>query len=671
MMILFYYLISLVFAQETNWPVQCSGHSHPDINEPILINNPLPYLPLIKPQITSNSEAPSSFELDMKLLVLSSTNNPAEEPTIDLIKTALNSYHIPFDHLVLTTNGRRNSESLISFTNSDGSGKYYGVITTTGQLSFKNEKGIIESALTTEQWGQLEKYEKDYRIRRVSLYSFPHEGLGVNPSDGFLSPENTSISLNRELKDDLDFDNMGLRREIKIPASKVWFYPTQLKEGNLASPFLFFDYEGKKNVGGIISTFPDQRKQMHFFFSQDQNFLPSQLMPSVWINWVTKGVYQGKRRIYFNIQVDDFFLSTRLFDPFKIEIYRLSPNELSTYINWQKGVMQTLADNPRYKIELAFNGWGVLDNGTTTADQLYLYSRSRLEEFNWISHTFSHPILNDMSFAPIDLDLKKNIEFAENFFGPFKNYFSPHSIVTPGISGLFNKEAIRAMMNNQILFAIGDNSIANLVPLKPYHARYTTDALNGLSGLLIVPRHPTQIYFNVSTPKELVAQYNIFYPQFNGKADLEQIYATEVKRVSKLLYFYDHSAHMFHQANLRAFDYESAPASLLSIWMKKTMHEVRNYLTLPILSEKMDQQAQLFQERMELDDCAAKARIVINNLKIISLKMQASKNCKIAFTGITPVTSTEIMTEKYGPDHTTYANPFQTSLITLKIPLNF
>lgn len=675
-MFLFYFLVSLILSNVSGVsagtdPLQCSDHGRPDITVPVLNSNPLAFIPNLKIVSESNDEPLQNFEINLKLLILSATNNPAEEPSIELIKKSLHSYNIPFDHVVLTANGRRIDESRLALINDDGSAKYYGTITTTGQLIFKNEKGIFESGLTLEQWSQLEKYEKDFNVRRVSIYSFPHPGIGVEQSTGFLAPDPTFIHFNNLAKNSVEPDQVGLRRDIKIPTSKIWFYPTQIKDPTLASPMLYFEYAGKKEVGGITVKFSDKRQQMHFFFSQDHNSLASALLSPVWINWITKAVYLGKRRLYFNIQVDDFFLSTRLWEPTKLQIYRVNQNEISNFIIWQKSIMQSITGNPNFKIELAFNGWGVLDNGTIAHDQLYIFTRTRVEEFNWVSHTFSHPNLNDMLFEPIDSDLKKNIDFADNFFGPFKNYFSPQSIVTPGISGLFNKDAIRALLNNKIFYAIGDNSRPELAPLKPYHARYTTEASNGMSGLLIIPRYPTHIYFNVSTPQELTSQYNVFYPQLGGKVDFDQIYADEIKRVTNLIYYGEPAGHMFHQANLRLFAHENNQVSLLSLWMQKIVNQVRNYLTLPILSLKMDELALLYKERMELDDCGVQAKMVIVNHKMITIKIHSQNNCKVGITGIDPVLGNGMTVEKYGTEQTTYFQTQGNSQITLKTPLNF
>lgn len=665
-----YFLLSIFFinVHAEVYPIRCESHGRPEIALPPSSPVPLTFLNL--PKHRSNHNGPlQNFELDLKLLLLSATNSPADEPSVALIKKTLHSYHIPFDHLILTDQGKRISDTPLALNNADGSGKYYGVVTSTGQLLFKNEKNEFESSLTLEQWAQLEKYEKDFSVRRVSLYSYPHPGLGVTSGQGQLTADSTYISFDGLTKN-LDFDASGLRRESKIPSGKFWFYPTQIQD-SIATPFLYFDYNKKKDVGGITVNFADNRKQMHFFFSQDQHALPSILISALWVNWLTKGIYQGKRRIYFNIQVDDFFLSTRLWEPTKSEVYRVNHLEIDHYINWQKSVMRFHTGNRHFKIELAFNGAGVQNYGTIAHDQLYHYTKNRVEEFNWVSHTFSHPILNDMTFEPIDADIKKNIEFADNFFGPLKIYYSPNSIVTPGISGLFNKEAIRSLFNNQIMAAVGDNSRPELTPIKPYQALYSTEIFNGMNGLLIIPRHPTHVYFNASTPQGLAAQYNAFYPQFGGKVEFEKIFNNEVNRVSRLMFLYDPAPHMFHQANLRLFDYKNNQSSLLSLWMEKNIHEVRNYVTLPILSLQMDQLAHLYKERMALDDCGVLSSLVVKNLKVTSIKAQANGKCRVPITGIEAQPQNGIIQEKYGPDQTLYFEPENTSVINLKTPLAF
>src|SRR5206468_2897952 len=85
----------------------------------------------------------------------------------------------------------------------------------------------------------------------------------------------------------------------------------------------------------------------------------------------------------------------------------------------------------------------------------------------------------------------------------------------------------------------------------------------GQPAVLMIPRHPTNLYFNVSTPAEWVAEYNSFYgqaglipPPWGWGYDLnyEQILDRESQALLSYLLKGDIDPLMFHQPNLRAYD---------------------------------------------------------------------------------------------------------------------
>ncbi len=65
---------------------------------------------------------------------------------------------------------------------------------------------------------------------------------------------------------------------------------------------------------------------------------------------------------------------------------------------------------------------------------------------------------------------------------------------------------------------------------------------------------------------------------------------------------------MFHQANMRVFDYGNQRESLLSLWMKKGIEHFRRYSTLPLKSLSFDQVIDLYNERANYEKCGLRTK---------------------------------------------------------------
>jgi len=73
--------------------------------------------------------------------------------------------------------------------------------------------------------------------------------------------------------------------------------------------------------------------------------------------------------------------------------------------------------------------------------------------------------------------------------------WSRSCMVTPAITGLYNGEAIRAMLDQQVICCVGDNTHPDLMPPIPYHGWYTTAEKNGYAGLFVMPRYVFIVVF--------------------------------------------------------------------------------------------------------------------------------------------------------------------------------
>lgn len=118
---------------------------------------------------------------------------------------------------------------------------------------------------------------------------------------------------------------------------------------------------------------------------------------------------------------------------------------------------QQLPAGSDIRLDFPFNGNGVAEAGGASEDPLFAKAVSVLDKLFWCSHTWSHLDLtiNDQVETPYPTtyqetydEIMKNRDFALELFGtPYYPSYSYRFMVTPGISGLFNGNAIKALLD--------------------------------------------------------------------------------------------------------------------------------------------------------------------------------------------------------------------------------
>lgn len=591
--------------------------------------------------ISSISAMADSTKIQMRVLLLTTDVRLDASSKTKFAENLLRGFHIPFDtkYLVGKDGGTTLYHNLV-LTDEFGFPKYYAVILSDSLLS-TNDAG--DSALDAEQWADFKKYLAKYKVRTLSLETFPKNLNGLRAGRLKRTPV---FTFNKALAS-LD---PALNISASIPTENTQVYPVDIPTTN--KDYLVAGYFDKM-AGLLIQTHPEGYKQMHFLFTPKEGSVLSYVTGSLAIHWLTRGLYIGKRRTYLNAHVDDLYLPTEMNtvpnNPASVPIFRLSPLDVDNFLNQNKNQISKLAMNPNFKIEFAFNADGIIPKESPLKDELYAKTKQVVKEFNWVSHTYTHPNLDDYSYAQVDEELKKNILVAKDLTAGAEEFYSPHSLVTPQISGLFNGEAIRAIKDNGIRSVVGDNSLLELTPPNPHNAFYTNELINGEAGLMIMPRDATDIDYNVSIPEESIH----YYMDVNGitvPTTLEDVMKSEVSRTAFQLLNYRESAYMFHQANVRSFSYDNQIESLLSIWIKRNLAEYRKYLKLPVLSVKMDDLYQIYKARETEEDCSPRGYIVILNNTIKSTEIGSKFGCSVDLSS--SIYNLGSKSSKYGSDFT-------------------
>ena len=588
----------------------------------IRIKNVFSALILILIGLVSGPVIAENQTVEMRTLILSSGFSAEDNTNKDVAINILRGYGIPHEVVTLSDGKGKLVAKTLSLYDSSGNPRYNSIILSTNGLPLKS--GSSDSAFSKSQWDELKQFQKKNKIRLVSMQSNPENITGVKRDKSH--SDNGSIRLSR-LAESLD---ASLTKAAIAPNNAKTSAAGEIDpSGKNAIPFSYFGKKSEINKGlsGVISV-NSEREELHLFYSQvlDES-LTSYAFASAWVHWLTRGVYTGKRRVMLGVHVDDVFLTTEIENvknaPDSVKNYRINAVDLKHFSDQRKGELQDLLKNPDYKIELAFNGEGIPLNGGYSRDPLYLKSRELLRDFYWVSHTYTHADMNNMNYRTAQWELKQNIDVAKVLMKGSEEFFSPNALVTPHISGLFNKDALTAMKHNGIVNVVGDNTLDNLRPANRHEAYFTKDKPHGEPGVLIMPRDASDVDYNLSLPVEIVTRFNKQFKDEGIKFTLKEVYDYEARKWVPQLLNYLQSPYMFHQANLRTFMNNGKRDSLISLWIKRMATGVRQFLELPIVTAKMDDLAKIYLNKMALAKCNASSRWVVENGKIVAIEVSS------------------------------------------------
>jgi hypothetical protein len=578
-----------------------------------------------------------NITMDLKVLVLAADGNEADLPaiqqTLDYLGTPYTTY------LAAQTPGGLTNGKLVDPANS-AHAYYQGVILTNSYLGYAPGPGLWQSALTATEWTTLYNYETVYGIRQISWYTYPTpaEGFNWTSTPGGVNTDTTPIVAPFTAAGKGIF---GIYANTDTPVS------IQLAYTYLATPLdsntqpLLTDSAG--NALATIRTYKDVngdflRESLFLTFDSNPYLVHNLTLSYGLVNWVTNGLFLGQRQISLLAQPDDVFNDNDIWTPDLAcgrttddtgTTYRMSGSDLQALINWQRA-KQAQPTTPGFMLELPFNGVGTTDAwlneegnpaGQFRPDTLTPMAKANQAQFMWISHTYDHENLDAISAAAATTELQKNNQIA-NQLGLQK--YSEKTLVTPDVSGLTNPNFLQAAVNFGVRYTITDTSRAGYDNPSPNAGIY-----NPLqSSLLMIPRHPTNLYFNVTKPEQWLAEDNCLYPAgANGHVDT---YQQLLDRESNMLLMYllrsDIDPLMFHQPNLIAYD---GTHSLLGELLDATFTKYNKIFNLPILSPSEEQVGQMMADRMAYNASGVKAQLVGAN----KVTLTAQKDATIPVTG--------------------------------------
>ncbi|ORX75258.1 hypothetical protein BCR32DRAFT_329886 [Anaeromyces robustus] len=554
----------------------------------------------------------------------------------------------------------------------------------------------------------IEELQKKYKIRVAYLNCEPDQSFGITAKQSVFMRKVLLTKQGIELAKKYQMKGEGMHMDVGtcIVDSNFNCQPYNHYEVTFNNPdyIPILKYDDIDDYAGVVVKQKDGLESIHIFIPFIES-TSAYFTSHLWISWVNYGLINGFRRIYFDIQVDDYFADNK-FNYTEGIHYRTSVDDMKNISNWQKDILKRMPNGSDFKLELAMNGlhvltnahhkefvaadWTVYDVGqdyvkpltevgsnrwqgnedtewdpmALKEDPLYAYfaeNPQAQDDFYWLTHTFSHQNLNFASLHDADMEIGLNVKMAdEPYLGMYKrDCFSQHSIVTPEISGLHNGHVLQVFEKYGIKYAVGDTSRKDLTQ-ENYHLPFiSTMETSNYEGFIVIPRQPPQIYWDCSTKDEILAYYQQFYGNtIEWTTHLKNEAELHVKNLLKLR----HDPYMFHEGNLRNVDMPEIEMEgvtgrfgLLQQWVERILAEYNKYLDWPLISIKMDNLAETYLRRLKQKQCQPQYTMIIDekSLKISEIKVSStSGECRVPLFAIRDAEfdTNGITVEKIGND---------------------
>ncbi len=566
-----------------------------DGEEPLMAPGRIPDLPaaaapvIIKPLVAAkhvNSSpdtgaAPTAGAVvDARILVVTAKGDSS---TFSAIQATLQYLGTPFDVLNASTGATLTADLLASGAH----GKYSAIFLDAGDLSVGGA-----SAFTDAEWATLTTYEVQFGVRRVSLYTSPSTSYGFVDNDVGVDPTTSPISAACTAAGKALFVGTNCANPVII--NQGYAYPTTASDS--ATIPLLVDASG--NIYAATRKYPDGREALALTFGQAPSYVSYLELAYGLVSWATRGLFVGERHVYAVPQIDDLFLSSAIYTG---GVYRITDADMQAFADWQTATRATPL-TAGFRASWAANGAG---SSSRPGDPLTAKAVALGSTFEWINHTWDHPVLDALSYADVLTEFMKNDQYLRGLgLVPYQTI----NAVTPNISGLTSADAMRAIHDSGIQQIVSDTSVQGENSPSP-----NVGIWNALQpSVLEIPRKPTNLYFNVSQPAEWIPEYEVL--QSIASIDYSSVQGAQSDELFRLMLNGSNDPWMFHQANTR--NYDGAGHSLLSDLMDATFAKYGAVMTFPVVSPTMEDLASRVRNRMGLDASGVVATIGAGGLTI-------------------------------------------------------
>src|SRR5574341_1258753 len=183
---------------------------------------------------------------------------------------------------------------------------------------------------------------------------------------------------------------------------------------------------------------------------------------------------------------------------------------------------------------------------------------------------------------------------------------------------------MQAMFDAGVRYVVSDASRAGYSNPSPNAGIYNQSQ----PAILMIPRYPNNLFYNVTNPQQWTEEYNCIYRSFWGR---DLTYAEILDRESSVLLAYvlrgDMDPWMFHETNLRAYD---GGHTLLGDLVDRLLAKYNSLFALPVVSPTMDDLGVRVAGRMNYNTAGVTASVVPGQ----SITISARQDVVVPVTGL-------------------------------------
>ncbi|KND91101.1 hypothetical protein TOPH_04286 [Tolypocladium ophioglossoides CBS 100239] len=579
-----------------------------------------------------SSLAAAAITVDSTVLVIARNDAEAQHATI-----GLDGYGIPYVKLIVPQAG-----VALPTLNSSLTQGLYGGIVTISDVSYNNN-GTWGSAITKQQWSQIHAYQAAFNTRMVRINEFPGPDFGVTTAIPGAGCCDSGVEQKISFSNITAFPGANLKADAGVSTQGLWHYPATITQSNTTWEFASFEPAGSfntKTTAAVINSLEGRQQMVWFIDWAPEWSATTNYLQHAYIHWMTRSLFSGKRKVHLNTQVDDIHLNTDLYRP-NGTTFKIRTGDLNAHVAWQKNINARLPAGSDFWLELGHNGNGDIIDATAKANAesvckpayaidypsppdtalefrkppgtgtdlwpaefekygwtqscaklddfaSWFLNKANLNAFAHVSHTFTHEELNNATYHDASREIAFNQAWLKEMGIDQAARFSPKGIIPPAITGLHNADALKAWTDNGLIYVA-----------------------NGLTGVTIIPRFATTIYYNCDKAACTVQEWK---DTSAGKGDFTSLLNDARATNTRYLLGLQSDPYMFHQANMRQIDMdtitvgsESGKMSLIMSWVETVAQEMYRLTNWPMTSLKHDDIAAYFINRQTLDGCQPKA----------------------------------------------------------------
>jgi hypothetical protein len=570
-------------------------------------------------------------EVDLRVLVVS-VGNASTDSGLAVIQNLLNSVGVPYE--VLDTN----TENLTLAKLQTGSrGRFNGIILTNAETAVNNgglitqfvEDGIHGFSLAEFQL--LHDYELGFGVREAVMGGWPSTDATVGIDYGMSAVVGSTLTSGlwqspaggTEI-----FEYINTNNQLPIldaNGNGVWtdsFLPRDTSNDNVFSSIEPLLVDPANPTYGMIFrlNYKDGRKALLCTLYNATWLTYSNLLSYEFLNFATSGLFIGARHVYLAVHSDDMFLpdeewntATQSNYDENVRNYRVSASEIVNVAAAQTALRAAHPTASGFKIDIAFNGIG-----TSSTDPLTTAVRLLSANFGFINHSYSAVSMdrvcsetqpgvgNPTPYATIYKEISKNVTVWKNM--RFTGYqYATSEFLADAHSGL-NDRHCTDNQGDDTPFPTGFNSALGQAAsalgvrlILADHSQPNQDTIQQIPGynIAILPRYPTNLYYNTTTPDEVLSEYNwIYYYQWVNQGlpptqhggiaapltSYSQIIDYEsAATLTQMLTYYPYP-HYFHQSNLHTY----ATGRILQFdWLDAVLTAYERLIKLPIVNPRV------------------------------------------------------------------------------------